>query len=316
MSNRQAARPKRRALRAVYEQPYALLILTTLAWGGNAVASRLAVGEISPMLLTAGRWSLVLAIVGVLGRAAIARNAPRLRAQWRPILAMGVCGFTAFNALFYVAGHLTSAVNISILQGSIPILVMLGALALHRTPIRPGQALGMLITLAGVLTVASHGDLAGLARLSFNPGDLLMIVACALYAGYTLALRGREGVSTLWFFAGLATAALVSSLPLAAAELALGRAEIPTWRGWAILLYVALAPSFVAQLFYMRAVQLIGPARAGLFVNLVPVFGALLAVLVIGEPFRPHHAAALGLVLLGIALAETSARRGLRRAGA
>ena len=89
---------KQGAIRAAYDQPYLLLILTMLAWGGNAVASRLAVGEISPMLLTAGRWSLVLAIVGVLGRDAIARNAPRLREQWRPILAMGVCGFTAFNA--------------------------------------------------------------------------------------------------------------------------------------------------------------------------------------------------------------------------
>lgn len=304
------------AFRAVYQQPYLLLILTMLAWGGNAVASRMAVGEISPMLLTAGRWSLVLAIVGVMGRDAIVRNAPRLRDQWRTILAMGVCGFTAFNALFYVAGHLTSAVNIAILQGSIPIFVMLGALVLHRTPVRPGQALGMLITLAGVLTVASHGDLAGLTQLQFNPGDLLMIVACVLYAGYTLALRGREGVSTLWFFAGLATAALATSLPLAAGELALGQGQWPTWRGWAILLYVALAPSFFAQLFYMRAVQLIGPARAGLFVNLVPVFGALLAVLLIGEPFRAHHAAALGLVLLGIALAETSARRAAPRAAA
>jgi drug/metabolite transporter (DMT)-like permease len=304
MTQADAMSTKRSAFRAIYQQPYALLILTMLAWGGNAVASRMAVGEISPMLLTAGRWSLVLAIVGVLGRDAVVRNAPRLREQWRTILAMAVCGFTAFNALFYVAGHLTSAVNIAILQGSIPIFVMLGALVLHRTPVRGGQALGMLITLAGVLTVASHGDLADLAQLQFNPGDLLMIVACVLYAGYTLALRGREGVSTLWFFAGLAAAALVTSLPLAAGELALGQAQWPTARGWAILLYVALAPSFFAQLFYMRAVQLIGPARAGLFVNLVPVFGALLAVLLIGEPFHAHHAAALGLVLLGIALAE------------
>jgi drug/metabolite transporter (DMT)-like permease len=316
MTQADAMSTKRSAFRAIYQQPYALLILTMLAWGGNAVASRMAVGEISPMLLTAGRWSLVLAIVGVLGRDAVVRNAPRLREQWRTILAMGVCGFTAFNALFYVAGHLTSAVNIAILQGSIPIFVMLGALVLHRTPVRGGQALGMLITLAGVLTVASHGDLAGLAQLQFNPGDLLMIVACVLYAGYTLALRGREGVSTLWFFAGLAAAALVTSLPLAAGELALGQAQWPTARGWAILLYVALAPSFFAQLFYMRAVQLIGPARAGLFVNLVPVFGALLAVLLIGEPFHAHHAAALGLVLLGIALAEISARRAPRPAAA
>ena len=296
-------------LRALYDRPYLLLVLTTLAWAGNAVASRLAVGEISPMMLTTGRWGLVLLLLAAFARQAVREGAPRLKAQWRAVTAMGVCGFTVFNALFYVAGHMTSAVNLSILQGSIPIFVMLGALVLHRSPVRAGQAFGALVTLAGVATVASHGDLRGLAELRFNPGDLMMLTACALYAGYTLALRGRDGVSTIWFFAGLAAAAFVSSLPLLAGEVALGLAQPPTARGWAILLYIALAPSFFSQLFYMRGVQLIGPARAGLFINLVPVFGAILAVLVLGEPFRTHHAAALGLVLLGILAAETAARR-------
>ena len=296
-------------LRALYDRPYFLLTLTMVAWAGNAIASRLAVGEISPMALTSGRWALVLLLLGIFARDAIRAGAPGLKAQWRAVAAMGICGFTVFNALFYVAGHMTSAVNISILQGSAPIFVMLGALVLHRTPVRSGQALGALVTLAGVATVASDGDLRGLAELRFNPGDLMMLAACLLYAGYTLALRGREGVSTVWFFAGLAAAAFVSSLPLLAGEIALGQAQAPTARGWAILGYVALAPSFFAQIFYMRGVQLIGPSRAGLFINLVPVFGAILAVVGLGEPFRPHHAAALLLVLSGILLAETAARR-------
>jgi drug/metabolite transporter (DMT)-like permease len=224
-------------------------------------------------------------------------------------LLMGATGFTAFNALFYLAAHHTSAVNISIIQGSIPVLVMLGALVLHRTPVRPGQAVGMAMTLVGVALVASHGDLATLARLKLNIGDLFMLVACALYAGYTLALRGRAGIGGLSFFAGLACAAFVTSLPLLAAEIAAGQGGWPSLEGWAVLAYVALAPSFVAQVFYMRAVELIGPGRAGLFINLVPIFGALLAVLILSEPFGLHHAAALVLVLTGILVAERSARR-------
>jgi drug/metabolite transporter (DMT)-like permease len=295
-------------LRRLYRRPYLLLTLTMLAWGGNAVAGRLAVGEVSPMVLTAGRWALVLAALALTTGRQIRDGLPQLRAQWRATLAMGTAGFTGFNALFYVAAHHTSAVNIAILQGSIPVLVLLGGLILHSTTIRPGQALGVAVTLAGVALVASHGDLVGLARLQFNLGDLMMLVACALYAGYTLALRGRPGASSLAFFAGLAAAAFVSSLPLVAAEIGLGEAQWPTARGWAILAYLALLPSFLAQLFYMRGVELIGPGRAGLFINLVPVFGALLAVAILHEPFGVHHALALLLVLAGILIAERSAR--------
>lgn len=294
--------------RRLFDQPYALLVLTTLAWGGNAVASRLAVGEIAPMALTAGRWGLVLAALGLFARRQVTVGFAQLRTQWRAALIMGATGFTAFNALFYLAAHHTSAVNISIIQGSIPVLVMLGALLLHRTPVRPGQAAGMATTLVGVALVASHGDLASLAGLRLNIGDLFMLIACALYAGYTLALRGRTGIGGLSFFAGLAAAAFVSSLPLLAGEIAAGQGGWPTAKGWAVLAYVALAPSFVAQVFYMRAVELIGPGRAGLFINLVPIFGALLAVLILSEPFGLHHAAALILVLAGILIAERSAR--------
>lgn len=307
------APPSRRsALAALYGRPYILLILTMLAWSGNTVASRLAVGEISPMVLTAGRWGVVVAVMGIFTRKAVRAGLPILRAQWKAALLMGALGFTSFNALFYLAAHHTTAVNMAILQGSLPALVMLGALAIHRTPVRAGQAVGIMVTLAGVALVASHGDLSTLAGLELNMGDLFMLIACVLYAGYTLALRGRSGASSLAFFAGLAAGALITSLPLLAAEIALGQAQIPTLKGWAILAYVGLAPSFVAQLFYMRAVELLGPGRAGMFFNLTPVFGALLSVLILHEPFGLHHATALALVLAGILIAERSARANAR----
>jgi drug/metabolite transporter (DMT)-like permease len=188
------------------------------------------------------------------------------------------------------------------------VLVLLGALALHRTPIRLGQAVGVGVTLAGVALVASHGHLSALLALRFNLGDVFMLVACGFYAAYTLALRGRTGVSGFAFFAGLAAAAFATTVPLMAAEALAGAAVWPTLAGWAILAFVALGPSFVAQIFYMRAVELIGPGRAGLFINLVPVFGALMAVALLGEPFGWHSGLALLLVFGGILLAETSVR--------
>jgi drug/metabolite transporter (DMT)-like permease len=97
---------------------------------------------------------------------------------------------------------------------------------------------------------------------------------------------------------------LVTSLPLVAYEMAAGTVQWPTPKGWLIMLFIGLFPSFLAQLFFMRGVELIGPGRAGLFVNLVPVFGALMAVLILGEPFHLYHAAALVFVLGGIFIAE------------
>jgi drug/metabolite transporter (DMT)-like permease len=135
-----------------------------------------------------------------------------------------------------------------------------------------------------------------------------MLIACLFYAGYTLSLRQRPKVPGLVFFAALAAVAFLISVPLLAAEIMTGHGYWPTGKGWLILVYVAVGPSFLAQLFFMRGVELIGPGRAGVFVNLVPVFASLLAVLILSEPFAWYHAVALALVLGGIALAEKGKR--------
>ena len=266
-------------------------------------------GEVSPMVLTALRWAIVLAFLAIAARRPIAAGWANVKRQWPAVLAMGAGGYTAFNALYFTAAHHTSAVNLSIIQGALPIFVLLGALALHRTPIRLGQGLGMLITLVGIAVVASKGDLHTLAGLKFNIGDIMVLACCVLFAGFTLALRGRPGAASVAFFTGLAIAAFTTSLPLVALEAATGGLQWPTLKGWLLLLYIGILPTALAQMAYMKAVELIGPGRAGLFINLVPVFGAIMAVVILHEPFGLHHAAALALVMAGILLAETSARR-------
>ena len=297
-----------RVLAWLYDRPYLLLTLTMLMWGGNAVASRLAVGEVSPMTFTFLRWTIPVAILGVALREQLLEHRLVLVERWPLILLMGTLGLTVFNALMYVAAHHTSAVNITILQGSMPVLVLVGALLFYGTRIHGRQIIGMAVTLLGVLLVAARADFATLMSFSFNIGDVWMLVACCLYAGYTVALRTRPPVPGLVFFAALAGVALLTSVPLMAYEVASGTVTWPTLRGWLIVLYVGLFPSFVSQVLFMRGVELIGPGRAGLFVNLVPIFGALLAVLILGEPFAVYHALGLALVLGGIWLAERKQR--------
>jgi drug/metabolite transporter (DMT)-like permease len=288
----------------LFNRPYLLLTLTALSWAGNTVASRLAAGHISPMALTALRWIGVVALLAPFMHRAVMEAAPALLPIWRRILVMGALGFTAFNALMYAAAYHTTAVNMAIFQGSIPVFVLIGALVAFGTRIGLLQAVGTAITLVGVGAIAARGDLQVLASFSFYTGDIFMLIACASYAVYTLMLRDRPKIAGFVFFSALAVAALLISVPLLAWEIAAGAVIWPDLRGWLILLYVTLLPSLLSQIFFMRGVELIGPGRAGLFVNLVPVFGAILGVAILHEPFRWYHALGLVLVLGGIWLAE------------
>ncbi len=292
-------------------QAYLLLVFTTLIWGANAVAARLAVGEVSPMFLTFMRWGISCLALLLFARGSIQRHWRALLPHWRSIALMGALGFTGFNALFYAAAHHTTAINIAILQGAIPVLVLIGSVFFFATRVGTLQWFGVLVTLAGILVVASHGRLAMLARLDFNIGDVWMIVACLLYAGYTLGLRRRPEVPAIVFFAATALVACLVSLPLVATEVATGQFFWPSTKGWALIAFVGLLPSFVSQVTFIQAVGLIGPARAGVFLNLVPIFGPLLALVVLGEPISLYHGVALALVLGGIYIAE---RLGARRA--
>ena len=291
-------------------QAYLLLVFTTVIWGANAVAARLAVGQVSPMLLTFMRWGISCAALLVFARGPIRAHWSGLRGHWGRIALMGALGFTGFNALFYAAAYHTTAINIAILQGTIPVLVLVGSVFLFGTRVNALQCFGVVLTLAGIAVVASHGDLAQLTGLQFNIGDVWMVGASLLYAGYALGLRQRPQVPAIVFFAATALVACLVSLPLLALEIATGRFQAPTAEGWALVAFVGLLPSFVSQITFIHAVGLIGPARAGVFLNLVPIFGPLLALAVLGEPISPYHGVALAMVLGGIWIAE---RLGARR---
>jgi drug/metabolite transporter (DMT)-like permease len=285
---------------------YLMLATTALCWAGNAVFGKMVVGEASPMAVVMFRWLGVVLLLMVFANRYVRHDWPVLRTRLAFIFIMGALGFTVFNGLFYLSAHTTTAINIGILQGSIPVFVLLGAFVAYRTPVTTLQMLGVVLTIIGVATVASAGNLGDLANLAVNLGDGLMIVACFLYAGYTVGLRCRPAASALGLFTLFALAALLASLPLVAAEYALGQFQWPTTKGWGVIALITLFPSFLAQIFFMHGVEAIGPARAGVFVNLVPVFSPILAVLILGEPFKMFHAAALAFVLGGIWLSERS----------
>ncbi|MCK3779003.1 DMT family transporter [Ensifer sesbaniae] len=283
---------------------YVYLCVTALFWGGNSVAGKMAVGHVSPMMLTTLRWVFALVVILVLMTPQIRRDRDKIRKHWLQLLAYGAIGFTTFNALLYSALKYTSAINAVILQAGIPMLIFLFNFMLFRTKASIAQVIGFTVTLIGVLVTAAHGDISSLLTLEFNFGDALMIAACVVYAGYTVALRYKPVMHWQSFIAAPAFGALISALPLLFWEISSGTAIVPDTTGWIVVLYAAIFPSLMSQVLYVRGVEMIGANRAGLFINAIPVFGTLLSVLLIGETFRLFHLVALLLVLGGIAIAE------------
>ena len=294
----------KRSTNRLYQWPSLLLTLAALFWAGNTIAGRLAIDQISPFQLVFLRWVVVMAVLWPIYGGQVREHWPQIRPRLPSIVALASLGFTGFNALYYVSAHYTSAINIGILQGSMPIFVLAGAFIAHGTRAGLVQLAGVLVTAVGVVVVATRGEPLAMLDVELNKGDLAMLAACALYAFYTVGLRDRPDMPGTAFFTLLALIAAVTSLPLVALEAAIGGFKMPTANGLLITAWVALFPSFLAQIFYLRGVDLVGPGRAGVFINLVPVFSSALAVALLGEPFAPFHAAALVLVIGGIWLAQ------------
>lgn len=188
----------RKLLAAFWQKPRLVLSLCTLMWAGNGVAGRAIAGQMSPMLLVTARWSLVFVILSVM----LLNRWHEIKAvifahPWR-IGLMGSIGFTGFNVLFYAAAYYTTAVNMNLLQSAIPIFVFLGALMFMGTPVTLLQSLGVGLSVLGAILVTTAGQPQNLLAMHFNKGDLMLVLACACYAGYTLAIRWLCAVAQEW----------------------------------------------------------------------------------------------------------------------
>lgn len=293
----------------MHKNAYLLLLATTLFWAGNAIAGKLAVGHVSPMLLNAARWGFMLAIMVAIGRQHLVADRPAIRAQWIFLLVMGVLGFTVFSVAMYSALIFTSATNVSIEQGGIPLFVFLASFLLFGTRTTRGQIAGFMLSFAGVIVTATNGDIYNLIHLKMNVGDLLMLLAIIAFGIYTAALRRKRAMHWMSLMTALCMGAIVGAVPFVVAEAVAGTLILPDMQGWMVIGYAVIFPSLLAQVFYVRAVEEIGGNRASIFINLLPVWGALLSVVILGEAFQTYHAIALAMVVAGVLMAEYSGRR-------
>lgn len=300
------------------DQPVLILVLTTAFWGGNVVAGKLAVGHIDPYSLTILRWIGALLFVLPFAVGQLRRDRVTFRRYLPLLLFYGALGYTTFNILLYVSVYFTSGVNASIEQVAINIFVMIGNFVVFRVRVKALQIVGVVLTIVGVALTATHGDLTRLLDLDINFGDVLVLLASAAYAIYSLTLRYRPPLGWMSFLVGTFLGAILAAIVyqfLLDGGIGNFVATLPdiTPRGWLIVLYVLIFPSVCSQMLYVRGVELIGPNRASLFINLIPLFGALGSVLVLGERLETFHLVAGALIIAGIVLAEWTARRASAR---
>lgn len=286
-------------------RPHMLLVLTMLIWAGNAIAGKFAVGHVSPMILTFSRWSVAFVVVAIIARKQFAIDWPVIRNNIPYLLIMGVVGFTGFNVLLYSALHSTTAINVAIEQSAMPLIIFLGNLVLYRLKFGWQQIIGFCLTLVGVAVVITAGDLSQLGFATFNRGDVLMFFAAICYAGYTIGLIQKPQIHWVSLLVALFAGALISAFAAAIWEISAGDAIFPTTlTGIAVVAYTGLLPSIVAQAAYIEGVGKLGSNAAGIYINLVPIFAAILAVLLLGETLGFYHIVALFLVIGGVSLVQ------------
>jgi drug/metabolite transporter (DMT)-like permease len=286
-----------------------LLTLAPLLWAGNAVTGRLVSQLVPPMTLNFIRWALAFFILLPLAWPVLQRGSS-LWPHWRHFALLGLLGVGCYNALQYLALQTSTPLNVTLVASSIPVwMLMVGALFFGQR-ISRRQIFGALLSTAGVLVVLSRGQWALLAGLRLVPGDLYVLLATLAWAFYSWLLsQPKEPPEIRRDWAAFLMAQIVFGLGwsglFAAGEWVLVDAHI-TW-GWPLvlaLLYIAVGPAVMAYRCWGMGVQRVGPAIAGFFSNLTPLFAALLSAAFLGELPHLYHALAFGLIVGGIVVSS------------
>jgi drug/metabolite transporter (DMT)-like permease len=297
---------------ALRNSPYLLLVAATFFWGGNFVVGHQLVDEIPPLTLALLRWmTALLILLPLYGRNVWEKRA--LYAQrWKTVLFLALTGVAAFNTLVYAAVQYTTPINASLMNAATPIIIVLISVIALRERLNAIRVAGILVSLCGVFWIISRGSWDIFIGLSFNRGDLWMLVAVVTWGMYSVAVKKTAGafpVSGLFTLTVMIAVAVL--LPFAAAEWFNGmRPYDISPISVAGVLYIGIFASIISFTCWNRAVSMIGPSRCASFLNLIPLFSALLAMLLIGEMIQLYHSIGAALIIGGVYLTSRAAPRG------
>ena len=287
------------------ENPYLLLALTSLFWSGNHVIGRAASGEVPPLTIAVVRWLVPTLLLWPFVRASFKRDWPTIKANWKIMFWLAFSGGALFTGLQYIGLQLTNALNVSVLNSLVPVLIVVVSALVFRDRVTRVQLAGIVISSLGVLAVVTRGDLTNLRALSFNTGDLITLFTMLVFALYSTSLRLSPKIQPLSMLFLIAALSTIVTLPFAVWEWASGFQLKATWLTVGTLAYVSFFPGLAAYALWNRGVELIGANRAGPYLHLIPVYTAMIATTVLGEHLYPFHLTGFALIIGGVWLAST-----------
>ena len=284
-----------------------LLTIPPALWAGNAIVGRLVRDAVPPMTLNLIRWSIALLVLVPLGRAALAHGSGVL-ANWRRYAMLGLLGVGLYNSLQYLALQSSTPINVTLVASGVPVWMLLVGRLFFNVPVKRKQVAGAVLSIAGVLVVLCRGDIQQLLGLRLVAGDLYMILATIAWSFYSWMLMQQKDVPGLradWaaFLLAQVGYGVLWSAALAGGEWALRGVHIDwSWPLAAALLYVAIGPAILAMRCWGTGVQRAGPSIGAFFINLTPLFTALLSSAFLGEAPHLYHVLAFGMIVGGIAV--------------
>ena len=281
----------------------AMLAFATLTWGGNIVIGRAVRGELPPLGLSFWRWLVAFLVILLFTAPLMRRSLPVLRREWKLLCLMAALGMASFHPLQYLAVQTTTVVNGTLILSTSPAMVVVLSMLVLGERLSIGQAVGVLISFLGVAVVMMRGDWSMLAELTFTQGDLWMLMAAFVWSVYSVAVKFRP--ADLHPHAMLTATAGLGALFLAPLYLWETSHVLPmpvTTQSLMVVGYVSLVASLLAYLAFNQGVALIGPARAGIVLHMVPVWATLLAVIFLKEELYGYHLVGLLLIATGIFL--------------
>lgn len=281
-----------------------LLALANLFWSGNIVLGRGVVGVVPPIALAYWRWTGAFCVAIGFAWPYLKRDKAAMLKQWPLMLLLSATGIASYNTMSYIGLAGTTALNALLLQSVNPLIIILWAFALFSERPTLPQAIGILVSLLGVVVIAGGGSPTALLHLRMHPGDIWILAALVIYGAYAALFRRRPAVHPLSFLVATMGIGSCMILPFYLGEVAVGPRIHSSWEAWLSLAYIAVFPSFIAYLFFNRGIELIGATRAAQSMHLMPVFGSLMALLLLGESFESYHAIGIALIAAGILLAS------------
>lgn len=299
-----AEKPAAGIIQRLYNAPWLMMALPPLFWAGNSIVGRALAGTVPPISLAFWRWVVGALLVLPFAWPHLRRDWPLIKQHWRLLIPAAILGVSCFNTMLYIGLNSTTALNAVMLQTTMPVLVTILAAVLLKEPAGPAQIAGLALSFCGSAVLVAAGEPARLLHLALNPGDLWVLAAVAAYALYTILVRRRPGLHPLSFVAVTFVLGAAGLAPFWAWEYAVVGGMPVTLATLAAVAYVATLPSIIAYLCFNRAVQLLGPTRAGLSTHLILVFGAAFAVTLLGERLYAYHGVGVALIIGGVALAN------------